>query len=79
MAEPKASERSSNTMTGKGRPGGPGANKVAGSGDRNPIRKSRPKSELGSIQSTGVKGSDRDPIRKSRPKGSGSGQSTNTK
>jgi len=64
---------------GKGRPGGPGGNKVAGNLGGSPIRKSRPNSELGSIQSTGTSGSDRDPLRKARPKSSGSGQTTNTK
>lgn len=63
-----------------GRPGGSGGNKVASSdGDRNAIRKSRPKTELGNIQSTGTRSADRDATRKARPKGSGSGQSTNTK
>ena len=61
------------------RPGGAGGNKVAGGGDRNAIRKARPKSELGAIQSTGSKGTTNDPTRKARPKSSGSGQSTNTK
>jgi hypothetical protein len=70
---------SSGSMIGKGRPGGAGGNKVAGDTGGDPIRKARPKSELGSGQSTGTKGNDRDPIRKSRPKGSGSGQSTATK
>jgi len=79
MAQPSASERESGVLKGKGRPGGPGANKVAGETGGSPIRKARPKSELGAIQSTGVKGGDRNPIRKSRPKGSGSGQSTNHK
>ena len=64
---------------GTGKPGGPGGNKVAGGGDRNPIRKSRPQSELGAIQSTGSRGSTGDATRKARPKSSGSGQSTNTK
>lgn len=63
----------------KGQPGGPGGNKVAGDGDRNAIRKSRPVSELGAGQSTGSKGSTSDPTRKARPKSTGSGQSTNTK
>ena len=70
---------SGGSMIGKGRPGGAGGNKVAGNLGGDPIRKSRPKSELGASQSTGTKGTDRDPIRKSRPKSSGSGQSTNTK
>ena len=70
---------SSGSMIGKGRPGGSGGNKVAGNLGGDPIRKARPKTELGSAQSSGVKGSDRSPIRKSRPKSSGSGQSTNTK
>jgi len=70
---------SGGSMIGKGRPGGSGGNKVAGDLGGDPIRKARPKSELGSLQSTGTKGNDRNPIRKSRPKSSGSGQSTNTK
>jgi len=64
---------------GKGRPGGPGGNKVAGSFPDDATRKARPKSELGAIQSTGTNSADRDATRKARPKSSGSGQSTNTK
>jgi hypothetical protein len=63
----------------KGKPGGPGGNKVAGNLGGDAIRKSRPKSELGDIQSTGTKGSTDDATRKARPKSTGSGQSTNTK
>jgi hypothetical protein len=70
---------SGGSMIGKGRPGGFGGNKVAANLGGDPIRKARPKTGLGSPQSTGTKGTDRDPIRKSRPKSSGSGQSTNTK
>ena len=70
---------SSGSMIGKGRPGGSGGNKVAGDTGGDPIRKARPKSELGAGQSTGRNAADNNPIRKSRPKGSGSGQSTNTK
>ena len=62
-------------MIGKGRPGGPGGNKVAGSAPSDATRKARP----GGFQSTTTKGSNDDPTRKARPKGSGSGQSTNTK
>ena len=64
---------------GKGKPGGPGGNKVAGNLGGDPIRKARPKSELGAIQSTATSGSTEGATRKARPKSSGSGQSTNTK
>ena len=76
MAVPSASERQSGVVRGKGRPGGPGGNKIPANTGGDPIRKARPKSELGAIQSTGTRGSDRNPIRKARPKSSGSGQST---
>jgi hypothetical protein len=64
------------SMIGKGRPGGPGGNKVPSGTGGDPIRKARPNTGQGAPQSTATKGSDRDAIRKARPKSSGSGQST---
>lgn len=64
---------------GKGRPGGPGGNKVMATFPDDATRKARPKKELGDIQSTGTNSVGNDVTRKARPKGSGSGQSTNTK
>ncbi len=66
-------------MIGKGRPGGPGGNKVASGLGGDPTRKMRPKTELGAIQSTGTRGNTSDATRKARPKSTGSGQSTNHK
>ena len=63
----------------KGRPGGPGGNKVASGLGGDATRKARPASEKGYGQSTGTNTADRDATRKARPKSSGSGQSTNTK
>jgi hypothetical protein len=66
---------SEGSMKGKGRPGGPGGNKVTGDTGGDAVRKSRP----GGQQSTTIKGSNSDTTRKARPKSSGSGQSTNYK
>ena len=60
---------------GKGRPGGPGGNKVVGSAPSDATRKARPAS-TGTGQSTNSKGDTSNPTRKARPKSSGSGQST---
>lgn len=67
------------SMIGKGRPGGPGGNKVPSTGGGDAIRKARPSSVKGAGQSTATSNNDRSAIRKARAKSSGSGQSTATK